>query len=149
MWAEGRRDNNRRDELRYPSDLTDEEWLLVEPLIPPAKRGGNKRTADIRQVINGIIYVLTISRRWRITPSSLPARSTLHDYFKQWSYDGTLARIYGVLYDSSRKSCRQDGGWAGSIIGSKGVKGLSSARHRMVRVAKAPRRRPKVERDKS
>src|SRR6266478_9496413 len=60
--------------LRYPSDLTDEEWALVEPLIAPAKRGGNKRTVDVREVVNGLMYVLSTGCQWRAIPKDLPPR---------------------------------------------------------------------------
>jgi len=82
-----------RSGLRYPSDLTDEEWALVVSEIPPAKHGGNKRTVDVREVVNGLMYVLITGCQWRATPKDLPPRSTVHDYFDQWDYDGTLDRI--------------------------------------------------------
>ena len=58
MWTTENRPRYNRDALRYPSDLTDAEWRLIEPLIPPAKRGGAKRTTDMREVVNGVMYVL-------------------------------------------------------------------------------------------
>lgn len=58
MWTKDNRRLYDRSGLRYPSDLTDEEWALVAPLIPPAKRGGRQRTVDLREVVNGIFYVL-------------------------------------------------------------------------------------------
>ena len=67
--------------LRYPSDLTDEEWSLIEPLIPPAKRGGRKREVVVREVVNGVMYVLSTGCQWRYIPKDLPPRSTVHDYF--------------------------------------------------------------------
>ncbi len=59
MWTDDNRGRYDRSKLRYPSDLTDEEWRLVEPLIPPAKRGGGKRTVAMREVVNGLMYVLS------------------------------------------------------------------------------------------
>ncbi len=61
-----------RDKLRYPSDLTDEEWSLVEPLIPPARRGGRKREVEVREVMNGVMYVLSTGCQWRYIPMDLP-----------------------------------------------------------------------------
>ena len=58
-----------RDALRYPSDLTDAEWQRIEPLIPPAKRGGGKRSGDMREVVNGVMYVLSTGCQWRYLPS--------------------------------------------------------------------------------
>jgi transposase len=64
----------------------------VEPLIAPAKRGGNKRTVDVREVVNGLMYVLSTGCQWRAIPKDLPPRSTVHDYFDVWAWDGTLDR---------------------------------------------------------
>jgi transposase len=58
MWTAEQRQAHERPGLRYPSDLTEAEWALVEPFIPPAKRGGRKRTVDVREVLNGILYML-------------------------------------------------------------------------------------------
>ena len=68
MWTTEIRGRYDRDRLRYPSDLTDEEWKLVEPLIPPAKHGGDKRTVDIREVVNALMYVLSTGCQWRAIP---------------------------------------------------------------------------------
>ena len=62
-----------RSALRYPSDLTDDEWALIEPLIPPARRGGNKRHVDEREVMNGIMYVLSTGCQWRAIRCGGPA----------------------------------------------------------------------------
>jgi len=59
MWTTENRPRYNRDKLRYPSDLTDEEWMLIEPLIPPAKHGGRHRTVVVREVVNGVMYVLS------------------------------------------------------------------------------------------
>ena len=73
-----------RAKLRYPSDLTDEEWAHIAPLIPPAKRGGNKRRVDLREVVNGLLYVLSTGCQWRAIPKDLPPRSMDYDYFDLW-----------------------------------------------------------------
>src|ERR1700733_5630507 len=97
VWTAENRPRYHRDKVRYPSDLTDKEWGLVEPLIPPAKRGGGKRTVVMREVVNGLMYVLGTGCQWRAVPKDLPARSTLYDYFDLWSWDGTLERIHHTL----------------------------------------------------
>ncbi len=94
MWTKENRARYDRSRLRYPSDLTDEEWALIEPHIPPAKRGGNKRTVKLREVVNGLMYILSAGCQWRAIPKDLPPRSTLYDYFDLWSWDGTLDRIH-------------------------------------------------------
>src|SRR5271154_1986961 len=65
MWTIKNRPRYNRDKLRYPSDLTDAEWAYVEPLIPPAKHGGGKRRVDMRDVVNGVMYVLSTGCQWR------------------------------------------------------------------------------------
>ena len=68
MWTSENRARYDRGRLRYPSDLTDEEWRLIEPGIPPAKRGGNKRTVTLREVVNGLMYILSTGCQWRAIP---------------------------------------------------------------------------------
>ena len=72
MWTSKNRGRYDRSALRYPSDLTDDEWALIEPLIPPARRGGNKRHVDEREVMNGIMYVLSTGCQWRAIPKTYP-----------------------------------------------------------------------------
>ncbi len=97
MWTDENRGRYDRSKLRYPSDLTDQEWALVAPEIPPAKRGGNKRTVNIREVVNGIMYILSTGCQWRAIPKDLLPRSTLHDYLNLWDHDGTIKRIHHTL----------------------------------------------------
>src|SRR5260370_37315427 len=103
MWTKENRGRYDRSRLRYPSDLTDEEWALVEPLIAPAKRGGNKRTVDVREVVNGWMYLLSPGCQWRAIPKDLPPRSTVHDYFDLWAWEGTLDRIHHAIYVQCRE----------------------------------------------
>ena len=104
MWTNKNRARYDRSKLRYPSDLTDEEWGLVEPLIPPGKTGGGKRTVIMREVVNGLMYILSTGCQWRAIPKDLPPKSSVHDYFDLWTYDGTLERIHDALY----QQCRHD-----------------------------------------
>src|ERR1700687_5375176 len=101
MWTQENRGRYDRSKLRYPSDLTDEEWALVKPLIPPAKRGGNKRH-DEPEIVDGLMYILSTGCQWRALPKDLRPRSTVHDYFDLWSWDGTLDRIHPALYVQCR-----------------------------------------------
>ncbi|MGH6814035.1 MAG: transposase, partial [Methylocella sp.] len=89
MWADENQARCNRDHLRYPSGVTDDEWAHVEPMILPAKRGGNERRVDRRAVVNGVMYILSTGCQWRAIPKDLPPRSTLFDYLDLWSYDGT------------------------------------------------------------
>ena len=118
MWTAKNRARYDRSRLRYPSDLTDEEWSLIERLIPPAKRGGTKRTVNLREIANGLMYILSTGCQWRAIPKDLPPRSTLYDYFGLWSWDGTLDRIHHTLY----AECRERASPTAAIIDSQSVK---------------------------
>ena len=122
MWTAKNRGRYDRGKLRYPSDLTDDEWALVEPLIPPARRGGNKRHVDVREVMNGIMHVLSTGCQWRAIPKDLPPRSTVHDYLDLWSYDGTLDRIHHALYVECREQGEREVSPTAAIIDSQSVK---------------------------
>ena len=74
MWTSKNRARYDRSKLRYPSDLTDGEWGLVEPLIPPGKTGGGKRTVVMREVVNGLMYILSTGCQWRAIPKDLPPK---------------------------------------------------------------------------
>ena len=81
MWTSENRGRYDRCKLRYPSDLMDEEWAVILPLIPPAKRGGNKRTVVLREIVDGLMYVLGTRCQWASMPKDLPPRSTVNGYF--------------------------------------------------------------------
>ena len=122
MWTAENRSRYNRDKLRYPSDLSDEEWAHIEPLIPPAKPGGGKRRVDIREVADGVMYVLSTGCQWRYLPKDLPARSTVHDYLSLWTWDGTLDRIHHALYVKCREKAGRDASPTACIIDSQSVK---------------------------
>ena len=107
MWTIKNRPRYDRGKLRYPSDLTDEEWSLVEPLIPPAKRGGRKREVVVREVVNGVMYVLSTGCQWRYIPKDLPPRSTVHDYLPAGP---TMARSKGCITRCMCNAARWLGG---------------------------------------
>ena len=107
MWTTENRPRYNRDGLRYPSDLTDAEWSHIAGLIPPGKRGGGKRRVDLREVMNGIMYILSTGCQWRAIPKDLPPRSTLFDYLDLWSWDGTLERIHHHVATHSMSSAER------------------------------------------
>ena len=74
---------------RYPSDMTDDEWAILEPLIPSSKPGGRPRSADMREVTNAIFYVLRGGIPWRFLPKEFPPWKTVYHYFRRWRLDGT------------------------------------------------------------
>lgn len=135
MWTPENRPLYNRDHLRYPSDLTDAEWALVEPLLPPAKRGGRKRTVNLREVVNGIMYVLSTGCQWRAIPKDLPPRSTVFDYLGLWSWDGTLDRIHHELYVRCREQAHREASPTAAIIDSQSVKSAEKGGPRSTRRA--------------
>ena len=138
MWTAENRPRYNRDTLRYPSDLTDEEWALIEPLIPPGKPGGGKRTADLREVVNGLMYILGTGCQWRALPKDLPPRSTVHDYFSLWSWDGTLDRIHHALYVQCREAAEREASPTVCIIDSQSVKSAEKGGLASIRPASMP-----------
>jgi transposase len=125
----------------YPSDLTDEEWALIRPLIPRAKRGGNKRTVSERELVDGLMYILSTGCQWRAIPKDLPARSTLNDYFRRWDYDGTLDRIHYALYVKCRELADRQASPSVGIIDSQSVKGAEKGGPASIRWDMTPARR--------
>ncbi len=122
MWTVENRARYDRSKLRYPSDLTDEAWALARPEIPRAKRGGNKRTVDVREVMNGLMYVLGTGCQWRAIPKDLPPRSTVNFYFCRWRHDGTLDRLHHALYVRCREQADCKANPTAAIIDSQSVK---------------------------
>ena len=122
MWTAENRPRYDRKGLRYPSDLTDAEWELVKPLIPRAKRGGRKRKVVVRDVLNGILYVLSTACQWRALPKDLPPRSTVNEYFCLWSHNGTLEKIHDALYVKCREQAEREASPTACIIDSQSVK---------------------------
>lgn len=133
MWTDENRPKYNRDHLRYPSDLSDEEWALSEPLMPPAKRGGGKRRVDLRAVVGGIMYILSTGCQWRYIPKDLPPRSTLHDYFSLWNWDGTLERIHDALYLQCREKLKRNADPTACIIDSQSVKSAEKGGPALIR----------------
>ena len=141
MWTAENRARYDRSKLRYPSDLTDPEWALIGPLIPPAKRGGNKRTVDVRAVVNGLLDILSTGCQWAALPKDLPARSTVNDYVRRWDDDGTLDRIHHALYVQCRERAGREASPSAAIIDSQSVKGAEKGDVRSTRRAMTRARR--------
>jgi transposase len=122
MWTIENRGRYDRSKLRYPSDLTDEEWPLVAPLIPRAKRGGNKRTVDVREVVSGMMYSLSTGCQRAALPKDLPPRGTVNSYFLRWEHDHTLDRLHNALYVQCREPAGREASPTVGIIDSQSVK---------------------------
>ena len=81
----------------YSTDLTDEQWAIVEPLIPPAKHGGHPREVDMREVLNTLFYLNRTGCQWGLLPHDLLPKSTVYQYFRQWRENGTWQRMMDAL----------------------------------------------------
>ena len=144
MWTAQNRRRYDRSQLRYPSDLTDDEWAHIAPLIPPAKSGGNKRSVDVREVMNAIMYILSSGCQWRAIPKDLPPRSTVHNYFIWWQCDGVLDRIHDALYVECRKKAERDASPTAAIIDSQSVKSAEKGGPASTRMGTMRARRSKA-----
>ncbi len=113
----------------YPSDLTDAQWLELAPLIPLAKPGGRPRTVDLREVINGILYVLRSGCTWRMMPHDLPPWSTAWGYFRRWRKDGAWERIHDTLRPKVRELEGRDPTPSAAMIDRQSVKATEKGDH--------------------
>jgi transposase len=147
MWTIENRPRYNSDKLRYPSDLTDAEWALLEPLIPPAKRGGRRREVVVRDVLNGVMYILSTACQWRALPKDLPPRSTVHRYFQRWEYDGTLMKIHDALYVACREQADREVSPTACVIDSQSVKSAEKGALRLTRRVTTRARRSRVRSD--
>ncbi len=107
---------------RYASDLTDREWAILEPLIPAAKPGGRPRTTNMREVVNGIFYLLKTGCQWRMLPKDFPNWKTVNDYFAKWRQDGTWQRLNEALREQVRTAEGRDKTPSAGSIDSQSVK---------------------------
>ena len=144
MWTLENRPRYDRSKLRYPSDVTDEEWGLIGPLIPPAKKGGNKRTVDVRAVVNGVMYILSTGCQWAALPKDLPPRSTVNDYLRRWDDDRTMDRIHHALYVRCRELAGCEASPTAAIIDSQSVKSAEKGGARSIRAAMMRARRSRA-----
>ena len=108
--------------LTYTTDLTDEEWQILKPLLPPEKAGGRPRKYPMREVINGIQYVLRAGCAWRLMPHDLPHWQTAYHAFRAWRQDGTWLRLHDQLRDEVRTCMGRHPQPSGAIIDAQTVK---------------------------
>ena len=105
----------------YDCDLSDQEWAILEPLIPSAKAGGRPRSVDMRQILNGIFYLLRSGCAWRLVPHDYPAWSTIYDYFRKWRNAGVWEQIVTTLRERLRVQAGRQATPSGAIIDSQSI----------------------------
>jgi transposase len=106
----------------YPSDLSDEEWAILAPLIPPAKPGGRPREVDMRAVLNGIFYVLRAGCAWRMIPREYPPKATVYSYFAHFRDEGVWEQIMTTLRERCRIQAGREATPSAGIIDSQSVR---------------------------
>jgi transposase len=107
---------------RYPSDMTDDEWATLEPLIPAAKPGGRHRSANMREVVNGICYVLRGGLPWGILPKEFPPWKTVYHYFRLWRLDGTWEMLNTKLRERVRSQSGREATPSAGVMDSQSAK---------------------------
>ena len=110
------------DRKPYPTDLTDEQWALLEPLLPAARPGGRPRSVDLREAANALLYLLRTGCPWRHLPHDLPPWGTVWAYFRRWRDDGTLDRLHDELRAQVRQAAGRDPQPSAAILDSQSVK---------------------------
>lgn len=144
MWTAEHRRIHERKALRYPSDLTDAEWALVSPVIPPARRGGRPRNVNMREVLNAVFYLLSTGCQWDALPKDLPPKSTVYDYFSLWRSDRTLLRLHQALYAEVREAAGRTAEPTVAILDSQSAKAAQKGGPRSTRKATTRARRSPV-----
>ena len=115
----------------YDSDLTDAQWSILEPMLPPPKRRGRPRKTDLREVVNAIIRALRSGCAWRMLPRDLSPRQTVYAYFRTWKTDGTLKLIHDALRAEVRRSGGRNPEPGAAVIDSRSAQTTESGGSRV------------------
>ncbi len=122
MWTEITRAQYRRKGLRYSSDTMEAEWAVIEPLLPAARRLGRPRTVNVREIVNGILFLATSGCQWRQLPKDFPPMTTVQRYFYRWRDDGTWETINHALVAMVRETMGREASPTAGVIDSQSVK---------------------------
>ncbi len=126
MWTESTRGDYERRSGRYSTDLTNEEFALIEGLLPGRRHLGRPRTTELREVIDAILYLLRTGCQWAMLPKDFPPSGTVYGYFRSWKRDGVWARVHHKLLVAVREQCGRDASPTAGIIDSQSVKTTES-----------------------
>ena len=106
----------------YPSDMSDRQWRLIEPLIPAGKSGGRPRDVDMRVIINAILYIVRGGLSWRMLPKEYGPWPTVYGYFRKFQREGVWQQIHETLYKKVRRKTARKPTPSAAIIDSQSVK---------------------------
>src|SRR3954469_10575286 len=127
----------------YPTDLTDAQWERIAPLIPPAKPGGRRRSVDVREVVNAIMYFTRTGCQWRNLPHEFPPWGTVHYYHRRWRLDGTWRKVHDALREQLRKAQGREATPSAAILDSQSVKTTEKGGRAVMTGAQANQGSPK------
>lgn len=108
--------------VSYPTDLSDQEWAILEPLLPPPKPGGRPRSVQLRVILNGIFYVLRSGCQWRLLPRTYGPWSTVYAYYRAWRIAGVWERLHTRLREAVRRQEGREPTPSAAILDSQSVK---------------------------
>ena len=126
MWTPATRRQHSRTGLRYETDVTDAEWALIEPLLPPPPKCGRPRFWPMREIMNAIFYVLRGGIAWRLLPRDLPPKSTVYRWFALWRDTGLFETLNHLLVMADRERVGRDASPSAAVIDSQSVKTTES-----------------------
>ncbi len=107
---------------RYPTDLTDNQWVILEPLIPDAKPGGRPRKAEKRRIVEAILYQLRAGSAWRLLPHDFPPWQTVYYYLRRWQAEGVWATVNHTLLMADRERTGREASPSAAIIDSQSIR---------------------------
>ena len=107
---------------RYPSDVTDAQWRLIEPVVPQPKRGGRPASVGRREIVNAVLYVVRNGCSWRALPHDFPKWQTVYHYFRLWRDDGTWQQLHDTLREQVRTAAGRDVRPSAAILDAQSVK---------------------------
>jgi transposase len=126
MWTAFAQTHYERLNARYACDVTDDEYQLIEPLLPPAKRGGRRRATDLGEVLNAILYLIRTGCPWDMLPKEFPPKSTVYGYFRRFWQDGIWHRIWMILLMQTREQAGREASPSAGVVVSQSVKTTES-----------------------